>query len=94
MTDFVPAFTSDNSLDDLAAAEAEANAIVLGRVTHRSEEKRDRSDLDIGSAKRGKPFAPVRSRHSTFRRSASAIECDGARGPTQSVVCVTCLPPR
>jgi DNA-binding transcriptional LysR family regulator len=52
---FVPAFTSDNFLVNLAAAEAGAGAIVLGRVTHRFSRARGivPLDLDLGPAKRG-----------------------------------------
>jgi DNA-binding transcriptional LysR family regulator len=52
---FVPAFTSDNFLVNLAAAEAGAGAIVLGRVTHRFSHARGLVplDLDLGPAKRG-----------------------------------------
>src|SRR3954467_12797881 len=52
---FVPAFTSDNFLVTLAAAEAGAGAIVLGRVTHRFSRARGivPIDLDLGPAKRG-----------------------------------------
>ena len=52
---FVPAFTSDNFLVNLAAAEAGAGAIVLGRVTHRFSRARGivPIDLDLGPAKRG-----------------------------------------
>jgi DNA-binding transcriptional LysR family regulator len=52
---FVPAFTSDNFLVNLAAAEAGAGAIVLGRVTHRFSRARGivPIDLDLGAAKRG-----------------------------------------
>jgi DNA-binding transcriptional LysR family regulator len=52
---FVPAFTSDNFLVNLAAAEAGAGAIVLGRVTHRFSRARGLVplDMDIGAAKRG-----------------------------------------
>jgi DNA-binding transcriptional LysR family regulator len=52
---FVPAFTSDNFLVNLAAAEAGAGAIVLGRVTHRFSRSRGivPIDLDLGPAKRG-----------------------------------------
>jgi DNA-binding transcriptional LysR family regulator len=52
---FVPAFTSDNFLVNLAAAEAGAGAIVLGRVTHRFSRTRGLVplDLDLGPAKRG-----------------------------------------
>src|SRR6476659_6890877 len=52
---FVPAFTSDNFLVNLAAAEAGAGAIVLGRVTHRFSRARGivPIDLDLGPARRG-----------------------------------------
>jgi DNA-binding transcriptional LysR family regulator len=52
---FVPAFTSDNFLVNLAAAEAGAGAIVLGRVTHRFSraQKIVPIDVDMGAAKRG-----------------------------------------
>ena len=52
---FVPAFTSDNFLVNLAAAEAGAGAIVLPRITHRFAGKREivPLNLDLGSAKRG-----------------------------------------
>jgi DNA-binding transcriptional LysR family regulator len=52
---FVPAFTSDNFLVNLAAAEAGAGAIVLGRVTHRFSRARGivPIDLDMGPGKRG-----------------------------------------
>jgi DNA-binding transcriptional LysR family regulator len=52
---FVPAFTSDNFLVNLAAAEAGAGAIVLGRVTHQFSRARGivPIDLDLGPAKRG-----------------------------------------
>jgi molybdate transport repressor ModE-like protein len=52
---FVPAFTSDNFLVNLAAAEAGAGAIVLGRVSHRFSRTRGivPIDVDIGAAKRG-----------------------------------------
>src|SRR6185295_12433167 len=52
---FVPAFTSDNFLVNLAAAEAGAGAIGLGRVTHRFSRARGivPLDLDLGPAKRG-----------------------------------------
>jgi DNA-binding transcriptional LysR family regulator len=52
---FVPAFTSDNFLVNLAAAEAGAGAIVLGRVTHRFSRARGivPIGLDIGPGKRG-----------------------------------------
>jgi molybdate transport repressor ModE-like protein len=52
---FVPAFTSDNFLVNLAAAEAGAGAIVLGRVSHRFSRSRGLVplDLDLGPAKRG-----------------------------------------
>jgi DNA-binding transcriptional LysR family regulator len=52
---FIPAFTSDNFLVNLAAAEAGAGAIVLGRVTHRFSRARGMVpiDLDLGPAKRG-----------------------------------------
>jgi len=52
---FVPAFTSDNFLVNLAAAEAGAGAIVLGRVTHRFSRARGLVplDMDLGAAKRG-----------------------------------------
>jgi DNA-binding transcriptional LysR family regulator len=52
---FVPAFTSDNFLVNLSAAEAGAGAIVLGRVTHRFSRARGivPIDLDMGAAKRG-----------------------------------------
>ena len=52
---FVPAFTSDNFLVNLAAAEAGAGAIVLGRVTHGFSRARGivPIDLDLGPAKRG-----------------------------------------
>lgn len=52
---FVPAFTSDNFLVNLAAAEAGAGAIVLGRVTHRFSRARGLVpiDVDMGAAKRG-----------------------------------------
>jgi DNA-binding transcriptional LysR family regulator len=52
---FVPAFTSDNFLVNLAAAEAGAGAIVLGRVTHRFSPSRGivPIDVDMGPAKRG-----------------------------------------
>ena len=50
-----PAFTSDNFLVNLAAAEAGAGAIVLGRVTHRFSRARGivPIDLDMGPGKRG-----------------------------------------
>jgi DNA-binding transcriptional LysR family regulator len=52
---FVPAFTSDNFLVNLAAAEAGAGAIVLGRVTHRFSRTRGLVpiEVDMGAAKRG-----------------------------------------
>src|SRR6516225_9104818 len=52
---FVPAFTSDNFLVNLAAAEAGAGAIVLGRVTHKFSRARGivPLDMDLGPAKRG-----------------------------------------
>src|SRR4051794_28654837 len=52
---FVPAFTSDNFLVNLAAAEAGAGAIVLGRVTHRFTRARGivPIDLDMGPGKHG-----------------------------------------
>ena len=52
---FVPAFTSDNFLVNLAAAEAGAGAIVLGRVTHRFSRARGLVplDMELGAAKRG-----------------------------------------
>ena len=52
---FVPAFTSDNFLVNLAAAEAGAGAIVLARVTHRFSRVRGivPIDLDLGPARRG-----------------------------------------
>jgi DNA-binding transcriptional LysR family regulator len=52
---FVPAFTSDNFLVNLSAAEAGAGAIVLGRVTHRFSRARGivPIELDMGAAKRG-----------------------------------------
>ena len=52
---FVPAFTSDNFLVNLAAAEAGVGAIVLGRVTHRFSRARGivPIDVDMGAAKRG-----------------------------------------
>jgi DNA-binding transcriptional LysR family regulator len=52
---FVPAFTSDNFLVNLAAAEAGAGAIVLGRVTHRFSRARGivPLDLEMGPGKRG-----------------------------------------
>jgi molybdate transport repressor ModE-like protein len=52
---FVPAFTSDNFLVNLAAAEAGAGAIVLARVAHRFSRARGivPIDLDLGPAKRG-----------------------------------------
>src|SRR6476619_2506703 len=52
---FVPAFTSDNCRVNLAAAEAGAGAIVLGRVTHRFSRARGLVplDMDLGAAKRG-----------------------------------------
>jgi molybdate transport repressor ModE-like protein len=50
---FLPAFTSDNFLVNLAAAEA--GAIVLGRVTHRFSRPRGLVpiEVDLGPAKRG-----------------------------------------
>ena len=53
--DFVPAFTSDSFLVNLAAAEAGAGAIVLGRVTHEFSRVRGivPLDLDLGAARRG-----------------------------------------
>ena len=52
---FVPAFTSDNFLVNLAAAEAGVGAIVLGRVSHRFSRARGivPIDVDMGAAKRG-----------------------------------------
>jgi DNA-binding transcriptional LysR family regulator len=52
---FVPSFTSDNFLVNLAAAEAGAGAIVLGRVTHRFSQARGLVplDMDLGAAKHG-----------------------------------------
>jgi DNA-binding transcriptional LysR family regulator len=52
---FVPAFTSDNILVNLAAAEAGAGAIILGRVTHPFSKPRGLVplDMDMGAAKRG-----------------------------------------
>jgi DNA-binding transcriptional LysR family regulator len=52
---FVPAFTSDNILVNLAAAEAGAGAIILGRVTHPFSKSRGivPLDMDMGGAKRG-----------------------------------------
>ena len=52
---FVPAFTSDNFLVNLAAAEAGAGAIVLGRVTHKFSRARGivPLDMDLGPGRRG-----------------------------------------
>lgn len=52
---FVPAFTSDNILVNLAAAEAGAGAIILGRVTHPFSKSRGivPLDMDMGAAKHG-----------------------------------------
>jgi DNA-binding transcriptional LysR family regulator len=52
---FAPAFTSDNFLVNLAAAEAGAGAIVLPRVTHRFSRGRGLVplNLDLGAARHG-----------------------------------------
>jgi DNA-binding transcriptional LysR family regulator len=52
---FMPAFSSDNFLVNLAAAEAGVGAIVFGRVNHRFSRTRGLVplELDLGAAKRG-----------------------------------------
>lgn len=52
---FVPAFSSDNFLVNLAAAEAGAGAIVLPRISHRFARARGivPIELELGQAKRG-----------------------------------------
>ncbi len=45
--EFTPAFTADNFLVLLAAAEAGLGAMVLGRVSHRFSQERNLVPLDI-----------------------------------------------